>query len=367
MRFSNLLFCASKAESPHPTTSHTQERVYGNAMASLHTAAAEGNKNIMITAAWVLVASASAALQLGPVRDSALALGDKRILLTSPRTEAAPLASALLKAGGRPMWAPAVRIEPLTDPSSLDDMLMRLAEYDVLVALCPHSIDSMAARWLSLSDGSTEVMQAMLMASKLEIAAIGTDALRFRREIGVPATVAPIEHSTRALAETLRGLGHLGSGARLLVATGKIAPSGDGTSSPVSDPPAAVASFLHAVDGADRMDTHRIVPTSRADLATEVDALASGAVDAVCVGSADELRSLLAACECNDDGAGGDTCSSWPTTSPPTLLTLGEETAAAARELLPADVELIELGARVSNEAVVAALEDHFGAGRLLF
>ena len=47
------------------------------------------------------IPSASKAPQL---RDSGLPLADKRVLVTSPRVDAAPLTAALVAAGARPLW-----------------------------------------------------------------------------------------------------------------------------------------------------------------------------------------------------------------------------------------------------------------------
>ena len=107
----------------------------------------------MVASLLAMLAASLLPEHLGPLRDSALPLSGKRVLLTSPRTDAAPLASALVLAGARPIWWPAVAVEPLDDYSDLDDALMRLAEYDMLITLCPHSVDAIADRWLSLADG----------------------------------------------------------------------------------------------------------------------------------------------------------------------------------------------------------------------
>ena len=237
-----------------------------------------------------IIAAASAAsaalLDVALLRDSALPLSGKRILLAAPRTEAAPLASSLVLAGGRPLWCPGVRMEPLDEYGELDDALMRLTEYDVLITLCRHSIDAIAARWLSLADGDLDVVKAMLDASSVELGAVGADALHMRRRLGVPATVVPIEPSATALADTLCDLGHVKPGARVLLACGHL------EGAPGDELPAAAASCLRQLraDGADaeRVTTHRIVP----DVASPEAAMG---VDALCAGSVEELRALAAA------------------------------------------------------------------------
>lgn len=309
----------------------------------------------------IVAATLSAALlpQLGVVRDTALPLSNKRILLPSPRSAAVAFTEDLVLAGARPIWCPAVRAEPLADPSLLDDALMRLAEYDVLVLLDPHSIDAIAERMLSIADGSQEIVLAMLDASDVEIGAIGTDARHFRERMGGPVSVSPIEPEVQALATTLTNLGHVEAGAKVLVTSGRVVSA---SGSAIDEPPRSVAKVMEqlASDGAsaERLDTHCLALSCRAEMDAEIGLLRSGAIDAVCAASAEELTTLLtAAAEASD------------AVLPPCLplvVALGAETAAVARKLAP-DAEVISLGARESPKAVVEALEGHFGAGKLLF
>jgi len=223
--------------------------------------------------------------------------------------------------------------------------------------LSRHAIDSVAERWLSLADGSLEVVQAMLDASSIEIGVVGCDARHLRRRLGVPPNVVPIESASRALADTLRDLGHVAPGAKVLVCVGQwMAAAADD-----EQLPAMAASLLQRLrdSGAEAecVFTHAIRPNGgegdESSFAAELELLRSGAVDALCAGSVEELRALAA-------GTPGD--AEWPAV----LVALGEETAACARELAP-QAEVLELGSHPDESAVVEALEAHFGAGRLLF
>lgn len=303
--------------------------------------------------ALVVAVALHGALQ-GPslVRDSALPLSGRRILLCSPRVEAAAQASSLLLAGIRPIWCPAVSVQPLTDCSALDDKLMRLAEYDVFVVQSTHAIDAVAERWLSLADGSLELVAAMLEASSVEIGAVGADALHFRRALGVPVSIAPIEPSARALAATLHDLGHAGPGKRILVASGQ-------ADANLGESPLELAALLEELKlvgaMAEHIRTHDVVPCTRDAIAPELSLLRDGLVDAVCVGSPEEMRALAAAAEWPSGGA-----------MQPVIVALGDEVAAAAASIAP-DADVLNLGARPANEVIVTALEAHFGAGKLLF
>ena len=300
------------------------------------------------------LAALSAPPRPAMLRESALPLAGKRVLLVAPRTTAAPLASALVLAGARPLWCPLVRVEPLPSYADLDDALMRLTEYNVLITLSTHAIDSLAERFLTLADGNLELVAPMIEASKLEVGAVGRDALHFRQRLGVSPTVMPIEPTVRALGATLIDLGYVRAGAKVLVV-------GARADAPLADPPAGVARLLAQLRSAGAeatyVSTHALVPVAAADVTAELALLRAGGVDAVCVASAEEAGLVV----------GGDY---WPATAPPFVVALGDEAAAAARESLGqrgGGGELEELGARPGEDAVVVALEKHFGGGRLLF
>ena len=301
----------------------------------------------------ITLAALSAPPRPAMLRESALPLAGKRVLLVAPRTAAAPLASALMLAGARPLWCPLVRVEPLPSYADLDDALMRLTEYNVLIPLSTHAIDSLAERFLTLADGNLELVAPMIEASKLEVGAVGRDALHFRQSLGVSPTVMPIEPTMCALGATLIDLGYVRGGAKVLVV-------GARADAPLADPPAGVARLLAQLRSAGAeatyVCTHALVPVAAADVTAELELLRAGGVDAVCVASAEEADLVV----------GGDY---WPATAP-FVVALGDEAAAAARERLAqrgGGGELEELGARPGEDAVVVALEKHFGGGRLLF
>ena len=303
-------------------------------------------------------ATLASAMKLPPlIRETALPLFGKRVMILLSRDKAAHLAAKLVAAGGRPIWAPAVHMESLRDYSDLDDALMRLAEYDVLVPISTHAIDAAAERWMSFADGDDEVVKAMIEASSVEIGAIGPDAQHLRKVLGVSATVVPIEPSPRAIASTLADLGHLQPEARVLLLSGV-------AQLPLVDPPTNIAAFLEEVAAcgahATRVSTHTVAPAARASLDAELRLLHSGDIDAVCVSSPEEVAVLAA----GDD--------SWQTDRMPLIIALGDEAAAAAASKIPsAEILRTDAGARDGDsahvEAAVSALEARFGGGRLLF
>ena len=92
----------------------------------------------VLAAAQLMFALSATYLALAPdllVRESARPLSRKSILFATPRSEgASDLSAALVDAGARPLWCPALEHSPLDDATlgPLDEAVMRLAEYDVL-------------------------------------------------------------------------------------------------------------------------------------------------------------------------------------------------------------------------------------------
>ena len=306
-----------------------------------------------------MIALTAACLTLAPdllVRESARPLSRKSILFATPRSEgASDLSAALVDAGARPLWCPALEHSPLDDAAlgPLDEAVMRLAEYDVLCVVSRTAASVFGQRALQLADGDVGTQKLMLQASSVNVGAPGGVALYAGGALGAPATVAPDGDDLGKLAADLAELGLLGSGARVLVPAPR-------WREPLADPP-ALAAFLDALGAAgaavDRVDAYEAAPP--ADAAGSLEArllrgeLGAAGLDACVFGSADEVHALHA-------GACGG---AWPPAMPPVVAAAGE--AAAAAEALGLDVAAVAPGA--DAPALVAALEDFLGAGKLLW
>ena len=271
--------------------------------------------------------------------------------MSSPRTQAANLAAKLVLAGARPVWCPSVQIAPLEDNEELDDALMRLAEYDVLVALSEHSIDALAERWLSLADGSEELVKAMIDASSVEIGTLGRDAGRFRQQTGVSPSVVPIDSTLSALLSTLADLGHLQEGSRVMLAGPNVSP-------PQINPPGDVARSLQELRGSgvsvDCIATHTLTAVEARSVQAEVQWLRAGYIDAVCVSSSAEAVAL-------SDWIGDSMSCHF------LVIAVGRDAGATMQQLMGSRVESVELDPGASDDEIVQAMEAHFGAGKLLF
>jgi uroporphyrinogen-III synthase len=170
----------------------------------------------------LLLSSACAALVPFPiVRESQLPLSGKRVLVAAPRAVAAPLAAALIAAGARPLWSQCIITEPLDEESlgQLDDALLRLTEYDLLLLLSRDAVDAVVQRGLLLSDSSEDVLRLMLRASNAEIAALGPAALHLSATLKLAAGAVPVDPTPDGLAAVLSALGTVQAGSRVLVPT----------------------------------------------------------------------------------------------------------------------------------------------------
>ena len=158
----------------------------------------------------LLLSAACAALVPFPiVRESQLPLSGKRVLVAAPRAVAAPLAAALINVGARPLWSQCVVTEPLDEESlgELDDALLRLTEYDLLLLLSRDAVDAVVQRGLLLSDSSEDALRLMLRASDVEIAAFGPAALHLSAALSLAADAVPVDATPDGLASVLSALG----------------------------------------------------------------------------------------------------------------------------------------------------------------
>jgi len=158
----------------------------------------------------LLLSAACAALVPFPiVRESQLPLSGKRVLVAAPRAVAAPLAAALINVGARPLWSQCVITEPLDEESlgELDDALLRLTEYDLLLLLSRDAVDAVVQRGLLLSDSSEDALRLMLRASDVEIAALGPAALHLSAALSLAADAVPVDATPDGLASVLSALG----------------------------------------------------------------------------------------------------------------------------------------------------------------
>jgi uroporphyrinogen-III synthase len=68
-------------------------------------------------------------------------LAGRTIVVTRPQAQAAPLAEAIVAAGGQPLIFPLLEISPATDPQPLNEAVARLDSYSLAVFISPNAVD----------------------------------------------------------------------------------------------------------------------------------------------------------------------------------------------------------------------------------
>lgn len=212
------------------------------------------------------------------VSRGSLPLLGKRILLTTPRNYAAPLAEMLVTRGAHPIWMPANEIWPLDDYSELDRAISEADSYAWVAFTSENGIEAFIDR----------AAVAGLTAGKFRntrLAAFKWDA-RLLEAHGFSVDLVPPESSTVGITVELKRRG-VRSG-RVLV------PVPDVVGVPE---PSIIPLFIQEL-AAIGLNPHRVpaykTVASVENAEVEKKLLISGAIDVVVVTSSAEIYSLLA-------------------------------------------------------------------------
>lgn len=143
-----------------------------------------------------------------------LPLAGLRVLVTRARQQASALSSRLIELGAVPIEYPTIEIRPLVDPSSLDDALATVEQFDWLVFTSTNGVDAFWERLTSIGKDSRALAQA-------RICAIGPSTAARLREHGILADWLPPEFVTDSILDGFRA--HDLQGARVLLARADIA------------------------------------------------------------------------------------------------------------------------------------------------
>jgi len=283
-------------------------------------------------------------------------LAGKRVLLTQPSTAAAPLAARLIHAGAAPLWLPTIEVllPNEEETAALQDAVLRLTDYRMLALLSDVAVDAFVNCALALADNDAKALELMLRASQVEVGAIASGATRLR-ELGIAATLVPLEHSESGLASAIESLGTVSAGDAVLIPTLRSQPP-----LTIDESVPALGSVLESRMRAlgatvDRMGACALVtPVSTTTDTPEVRLLCSGDVDAVCIGSPEELSSLLALV------GGVEGLQEWPV-----VTAAGQRTLAACEAHGLAVQVPVERGGEPWK--MVEGLSKHFAAGKLIW
>ena len=110
-------------------------------------------------------------------------LAGRTIVVTRPQAQAAPLAEAIMAAGGSPLIFPLLEISPAADPRPLAEAAARLGDYAVAVFISPNAADHALPALLAPGP-----WPAMLVP-----AAVGQGTVKFLAERGIEGCIAPTE------------------------------------------------------------------------------------------------------------------------------------------------------------------------------
>ena len=107
-----------------------------------------------------------------------LPLANLSIVVTRPREQAADLAQRIERLGGRALLFPLLEIAPISDQAALQEQLVRLAQFDLLIFISPNAVRYGMAAMPPLPD-------------TVRIATVGQGSAHALRELGITSIIAP--------------------------------------------------------------------------------------------------------------------------------------------------------------------------------
>lgn len=110
-------------------------------------------------------------------------LAGRTIVVTRPQAQAAPLAEAIVAAGGKPLIFPLLEISPASDPQALVEVATRLAEYSLAVFISPNAAEH----------AMPEILAHGAWPATLIPAAVGQGTVKVLAALGIHGCIAPSE------------------------------------------------------------------------------------------------------------------------------------------------------------------------------
>lgn len=108
-------------------------------------------------------------------------LGGLNIVVTRPRDQAVSLAQRIVENGGHSIALPLLEISPVADPVPLQQLVARLAQFDLAVFISPNAV-----RY-----GMEAIRTAGVIPASLKIATVGQGSAKALRALGVSDILAP--------------------------------------------------------------------------------------------------------------------------------------------------------------------------------
>ena len=110
-------------------------------------------------------------------------LAGRTIVVTRPQAQAAPLAGAIVAAGGKPLIFPLLEISPAIDQQPLAEAAERLGSYVLAVFISPNAADH----------ALPVLLAQQAWPESLTPAAVGQGTVKVLAERGIPGCIAPTE------------------------------------------------------------------------------------------------------------------------------------------------------------------------------
>ncbi len=123
--------------------------------------------------------------------DKGGSLAGRRIVLTRPAHQAAPLAELIRDAGGDPLLFPVIEIADLEDKAPLNAQINRLDEFDRAFFVSPNAVHK----------AMTAITARRALPPRLKYAAVGRGTVRALTKFGVTDVMAPARFDSEALLE----------------------------------------------------------------------------------------------------------------------------------------------------------------------
>ncbi|CAN8067696.1 unnamed protein product [Agarophyton chilense] len=276
-------------------------------------------------------------------------LEDRRVLVAAPKAYAARICTRLIEKSARPIHAPLISNKSLPDSDlfDLEDAILRLSDYDIVIFISPIAIKTFAQKLKTVCEFDDQVV-LMLRASGIRIATFGANGNIVSDLLGVTPDILPPEPSLAGLAEYLANDVAL-RGARVLYPIPKFialeSPIFTDFKKRLTSAGLVVISVL----------AYSTMPIARRRVKIELGLLLDGSFDALLFSSqieANALRALLSDSE-------QDVFLSLVQTDRTLLIAHDSYTAAAMTDILGAQ-NVTTLQGRSSYQGVINAMEEKF-------
>lgn len=251
----------------------------------------------------------------------------KRVLVTRSRTQASVLSRLLAERGAQPIELPTIEIQPVPDPSELDQAILDLPGFDWVIFTSTNGVEAFWERLVTLGKDARQF-------NSVKIGAIGPATAEAIAEHGLYPDLVPVEYTSESIIDGLseRDI----KGCRILLPRADIAP-GD-----------LVNGLIKL--GAETVEVTAYLTKSPADVDDETkQMLLDGTIDIITFASSSTVTNLVKLL--GDD---------WSVTKKAKIACIGPVTAATAKD---AGLQVDIVAKEQTIPGLVAAIEEVYTNG----